>query len=89
MQEAQEIDLLPCPFCGEEAEIDASHGGFTGVKTITPRYYIVDCVNRCNSFVDSKEKAILGWNRRWMPDDVYTIRTPKEIKEEWESLIDE
>ena len=56
----EDMDLLPCPFCGGEAELYEDAGG-----------YSVDC-GACGAGVgylgkglpDAKGAAVAGWNRR-------------------------
>ena len=58
-----EIKLLPCPFCGGEAELVRQHSG------VSDKIYIVSCKNEeCEAslghFCESKEMAIESWNTR-------------------------
>ena len=58
-----EIKLLPCPFCGGEAELVRQHSG------VSDKIYIVSCKNEeCEAslghFCESKEMAITEWNTR-------------------------
>lgn len=53
----KEINLLPCPFCGGEAEVDISGGNF--------HWWIV-CVN-CGvgtAIYNTKAEALTAWNTR-------------------------
>lgn len=84
MQEAQEIELMPCPFCGGEATIsDCINWG----KHV-PYIECLQCA-ASSSMAATLEEVIAFWNNRWMPDDVYTIRIPKEIVAEWNEPLDE
>lgn len=61
-------DLLPCPFCGGDAEIWRAHEGRTAW---------VACMGRCAVLV-SKEyttdaDAIAAWNRRAAAPDIDTF----------------
>ena len=57
-----EIKLLPCPFCGGEADIEEIPGSpYTDESYV----YGVGC-KECNIgwYEDTKEEAIERWNRR-------------------------
>lgn len=56
-----EVKLLPCPFCGGEAEIDSDKIGKG--KSL----YYAYCKNYCITqygYYSSKESAITAWNTR-------------------------
>ncbi len=90
MQEKEKVELKPCPFCGSEAFLT---GGFRGSLNI---FYIV--CGKCNAIGEkfgskceegTREQAIKAWNKRWLPEDIYTIRIPKDIKEQLEEPMDD
>ena len=69
--------LLPCPFCGEEAEIE-SFPVFTNLRPYSPetadkKYYVQckGCATQCGALeYDTPEETIAAWNRRaggWIP----------------------
>ncbi len=69
--------LLPCPFCGEEAEIK-SFPVFTNLRPYSPetadkKYYVQrkGCATQCGALeYDTPEEAMAAWNRRaagWIP----------------------
>ena len=55
-------ELLPCPFCGERAEIWRAHEGRTAW---------IACMGKCSVLVSKEYKtdaeAIAAWNRRATP----------------------
>ena len=63
--------LLPCPFCGEEAEIE-SFPVFTNLRPYSPetadkKYYVQckGCATQCGALeYDTPEEAMAAWNRR-------------------------
>jgi len=58
------IELLPCPFCGGEAEV-AAHGIHEG-------RFIVRCLTaKCNRTYRTEVEAIAAWNTR--PSVVLTV----------------
>jgi len=79
-------DLLPCPFCGEKAYFKC-HKSDYGLKTL----YKVMCsnLNCAEKWMDSKDNAITYWNTRTLPEDVYTIKIPKEIVQELNEPLDD
>ncbi len=54
-----EAELLPCPFCGNKAELS---GCFPNGQ-----YYITCTGCRVSLWYDRKDKAIGAWNRRTKP----------------------
>ena len=86
MQEAQKIELLPCPFCGGEAEWDEWY-------TIGCDAFQVKCVEclatSCTGFINEKSLIAELWNKRYIPEDHYLVKIPKEIVAEWNEPLDE
>ena len=81
-----EIKLLPCPFCGGEAELIKRKSNF-------PYIHGVWCI-RCNcrtSFEKSEEIAIEKWNNRNPVEDVLERLEAECIKykNEWNTYDDE
>jgi len=69
--EVDEPELLPCPFCGEEAELEFE---FVGKDEKTMRFIQCSkCLSRTDYFnEDSVEQASKAWN----------TRVPTEIEED-------
>ena len=86
MQEAQEVKLLPCPFCGGNPEWEEWYAFGCDAFQIK----CVDCLaTSCVGVVNEKSIIAELWNKRWLPEDVYTIKIPKEVIEEWNEPFDE
>ena len=77
--------LLPCPFCGEEAEIK-SFPVFTNLRPYSPetadkKYYVQckGCATQCGALeYDTPEEAIAAWNRRAGGWIAVTEKLPEE-----------
>jgi Lar family restriction alleviation protein len=54
-----EVDLLPCPFCGGDAQTDFIEG----------ESYLIECYSRCakTGSQDCEQDAVTAWNRRSRP----------------------
>jgi Lar family restriction alleviation protein len=60
---AERAELLPCPFCGEEAEISEYTALGAGITTCTVT--CVECGAATDIFLaEEKGQAIAAWNRR-------------------------
>jgi Lar family restriction alleviation protein len=59
-------DLLPCPFCGRQAELRTTWFGRHNQPLSKPRYYVVcrRCLAGQRVTCDTKSLAISRWNRR-------------------------
>lgn len=61
--------LLPCPFCGSEAEMKRNSGGIYFVKCKDK-----SCGARTRNFADNEGGAAYSWNKRQEPDTLGTAR---------------
>ena len=61
---AEEITLLPCPFCGSEAKLDDTEGGDSIVHCMKCEAYFLDDMLWNGNDYDSKSNAAAKWNRR-------------------------
>ena len=68
-----DLELKPCPFCGEKAKLDFAHENFVytgddGVPRMIGFFYTVKCINQvCGCVIGTyrnTEMAIEAWNRR-------------------------
>lgn len=63
-----EIKLLPCPFCGGEAEYSEHHEDNGGVEVYYREYhYYMVCCDKCHLTFTStldKEDVVRRWNTR-------------------------
>lgn len=64
-----EIKLLPCPFCGGEAEVRATKRPVFNGKYMGTAHYVVGCIDtkcigRIQRRYNSIEEAIDAWNTR-------------------------
>lgn len=84
--------LLPCPFCGTDAETERSEG-YTGRK------WFVRCKNsRCYLFIHNKEtvferkvEAINDWNIRAepeLPELPESLKDPMKVLERGQTILD-
>ena len=63
----EEVDLLPCPFCGEEAEMKKesySHGRKGMGFAYTPRCKNTSCAGRLTKKWLNLDEAASAWNKR-------------------------
>lgn len=72
MQETQEVELKPCPFCGGKAFISNYEYENYGNSRLEITHSI-DCEKCCSSigYCRSEEEAIETWNKRWLQKDVF------------------
>ena len=80
------MEIFPCPFCGNYSTYfgEINHW-ITGVRNE------VRC-SKCHASGGedaSLKGAIEKWNTRTLPEDIYQVKIGKEIKEWFESPIDE
>lgn len=57
IKQALKEDLLPCPFCNADAELESVDFGHSET-------YYVRCNCGASMYLDSKEKLLESWNRR-------------------------
>lgn len=61
----EEVELLPCPFCGGESELRIQkHCGSGAEYEYTPRCKITSCAGRLTKKWLNSSEAVLAWNKR-------------------------
>ncbi len=85
-------DLLPCPYCGSEAEIHSFYGSNSDKVLYIPRCTSDTCIgHHHHKSYTSKAEAIAAWNRRFVgldknEDKVYAGDKVKYQPEDWKQL---
>lgn len=69
-----EIELKPCPFCGEK------YICATPIRTKRPWRIICSNCKARTWFYETIDDAVNAWNKRWLP---------KEVIAEWNEPLDE
>ena len=62
----QEVELLPCPFCGGESELRIQkHCGSGAEYEYTPRCKVTSCPGRLTKKWLNSFDAVISWNKRY------------------------
>ena len=81
-----EENLKLCPFCGAKAIFVEYFHDDNILRCIYAECY--ECEARSGIGTTEKEVAEL-WNERWLPEDYYLVKIPKEVIKEMNEPIQE